>query len=116
MKSEMKHECGYPLLENKGECPICGRLMYDDGKSINRHHFVPKSRGGREQEWVHTICHNQIHGIWTEKELAEEYSDPEKIASHPEMVKFIAWIRKKDPLFYAKTKDFCERKRKRRGR
>lgn len=44
------------LYENKGKCPICGREMYDDGKAVNRHHFVPKSRGGKEQFFVHTIC------------------------------------------------------------
>lgn len=32
----------------------------------------------------------------TEKELEQEYSDPEKIKQHPEMEKFIKWVAKKD--------------------
>lgn len=102
--------------EHKGACPICERDMYDDGKSINRHHFIPKSRGGKEQFFTHTLCHNMIHSLWTEKELELEYSDPEKIKSHPEMGKFIKWVQKKYPLFYITTKDSKVRKSKRKGR
>lgn len=99
--------------DNKGDCPICDREMIDDGKSINRHHFIPKSRGGKEQEYVHTICHNKIHSIWTEKQLEKEFSDPEVIKDNPEMKVFINWIKKKDPLFYISTKD-SNKKYKRR--
>jgi hypothetical protein len=35
--------------EYKGACPICDRDMYDAAKSIDRHQFIPKSRGGKEQ-------------------------------------------------------------------
>jgi hypothetical protein len=103
-------------LDYHGKCPICDRDMYDDGKSINRHHFIPKSRGGKEQEHCHKICHNKIHSLWTEKELELEFSDPEKIKENEEMKIFINWIKKKDPLFYISTKDSNQRKSKRRGR
>lgn len=102
--------------EFKGKCPICDRDMFDDGKSINRHHFVPKSRGGKEQFYTHTICHNKIHSLWTEKELEQEFSDPERIKENTEMQTFIKWIKNKDPLFYLTTKDSNTRKHKRRGR
>lgn len=104
----------YPQYEYKGACPICDRGMYDDGKSINRHHFVPKSRGGKEQFYTHTICHNMLHRTWTNKELENEYSDPEKIKAEPVMEKFIAWVAKKDPLFYDSSKDNNNRKGKSR--
>ncbi len=94
----------YLGFEYKGICPICRREMYDDGKSINRHHFIPKCRKGRAQEYVHTVCHNTIHSIWTEKELEREFSDPETINANEEIQKFIKWIQKRDPLFYIKTK------------
>jgi hypothetical protein len=100
----------------KGACPICDRDMYDDGKSINRHHFIPKSRGGKEQFFTHTLCHNMIHSLWTEKQLEMEYSDATIIKEHPEMQTFIAWVKKKDPLFYIKTKDSNSRKVKRKGK
>ena len=82
-----------------GKCPICDRDMWKD-IFVNRHHLIPKCEGGTETEWLHQICHRKIHSIFTEKELAKEYFDPEKIKLHPEMIKFIKWIKKKDPGFY----------------
>ena len=100
----------------KGVCPICDRDMFDDGYSINRHHFIPKSRGGKEQEYCHKVCHNKLHSLWTEKELEQEFSDPKKIKEHPEIQKLVNWLKNKDPLFYIKTKDSKVRKNKRLGR
>ncbi len=99
----------------RGACPICGREMIDDGKAVNRHHFVPKSRGGKAMEFVHAVCHAQIHALWTEKELEREYSDPERIRADPRMAPFLAWVGKKPPLFFARAKSSGE-KRAKRGR
>ena len=82
-----------------GQCPICDRDMWK-GDSIDKHHMVPKCRGGKETEYLHKICHRKIHSIWTEKELEKEYNDPEKIKEHEEMQKFIKWVSKKEPDFY----------------
>lgn len=90
--------------KNLGLCPICGREMLDDGKSVNRHHFVPKCRGGKVQEHVHTLCHNKIHSLWSEKELEREFSTVEAILSNESMQEFVRWVQKKDPLFYVSTK------------
>lgn len=91
-------------LEYKGICPICDRAMYDDAKSINRHHFLPKSKGGKEQEFLHKVCHDQIHALWSNAQLEREFSDPQVIKKSGLMVGFLNWIKKKDPLFYLKTK------------
>lgn len=82
-----------------GICPICDREMWKD-KFVNRHHFLPKSKGGRETEWLHKICHRKIHSIFTNNELAREYNNPEVVRAHPEIGRFIKWISKKDPDFY----------------
>jgi hypothetical protein len=82
-------------IEVVGQCPICDRDMWK-GDSIDKHHMVPKCRGGKETEYLHKICHRKIHSIWTEK----EYNDPEKIKEHEEMQKFIKWVNKKEPDFY----------------
>ena len=82
-----------------GQCPICDRDMWK-GDSIDKHHMVPKCRGGKETEYLHKICHRKIHSIWTEKELEKEYNDSEKIKEHEEMQKFIKWVNKKEPDFY----------------
>ena len=102
----------YSQYEHKGICPICDRDMYA-GSSINRHHFIPKSRGGKVQEYVHTLYHNKIHSLWTEKQLELDYSDPQLVRSHPDMKVFIEWVKKKDPLFYIKTKSSSSKKRRR---
>jgi hypothetical protein len=109
----MKNTTFYNYL---GLCPICEREMFKDGKSTNQHHFVPKSQGGQEQEYCHRICHDKIHSIWTEKELAQEYCSAEKILEQEEMQKFVKWIKNKDPLFYASTFDTKKRLKKRKGR
>jgi len=86
-----------------GQCPICDRDMIE-GPTIDKHHFVPKCRGGKETEYVHKVCHNKIHKVWpNEKDLEREYNDPEKIKEHPEMQKFIKWVKKKDSEFYDKS-------------
>ena len=92
-----------------GNCTICDRIMID-GPTIDRHHFYPKCRGGKETEWVHKICHRKIHSVFTEKELAKKYNTAESIKFHPEIIKFIKWVSKKDPEFYDKTKTHNRKK------
>lgn len=100
--------------EYKGICPVCERDMYDAANSIDKHHFIPKCKGGKATELIHVICHRKIHSLFTESECAKEYSDPEKVRHHPEMEKFIQWISKKDPLFNDHHRDHKDRKIKRR--
>lgn len=94
----------YSIYEYKGDCPICDRPMYDDNNSINRHHFIPKSRGGKTQEYAHRICHDVLHRTFTNKELEKNFSDPIVIKENPEIKVFIEWVKNKNPLFYQSTK------------
>jgi hypothetical protein len=82
-----------------GLCPICDREMCE-GPYIDKHHFYPKCKGGRETEFVHKICHRKIHSIFTESELSKIYNNAEVIKGHPEIIKFIQWVSKKEPNFY----------------
>ncbi len=90
-------------LENLGPCPICGRDMLQDGVSVNKHHFIPKSRGGKEAHYCHTLCHNKIHSLWSVKELESTYADPQAIREDARMQDFIKWVAKKEPTFYIST-------------
>ena len=72
------------------------------GPSVDRHHLVPKSRGGRHMIWLHRVCHKKIHSVFTEKELARSYSTLDALRAHEEIQKFIIWIRNKDPEFVAR--------------
>lgn len=82
-----------------GDCPICGRVMLS-GSSVDEHHFVPKSRKGREKQFVHRICHRKIHSLFSEKALEQTYNTPEALMQDEEMRKFVAWVVRKPPEYY----------------
>lgn len=92
------------------KCPICDRDMWK-GPSIDKHHMVPKSRGGKETEFLHKICHRKIHSIWSNKELEKEFNDPAKIIFHPEIIKFVEWVKKKPCDFYDRNETHNRKKR-----
>src|SRR5262245_10132652 len=55
-----------------GSCPLCDRPMIT-GPSLDQHHPVPRSHGGRETVTMHKICHRAIHAMLSEQELAEAF-------------------------------------------
>jgi len=81
-----------------GPCPLCGRAMIP-GPSVDRHHWVPKSAGGRATDLLHTVCHRMIHRVFSERELATAYADPETVRGHPEIARFVAWVRRQPPEY-----------------
>ena len=83
-------------------CPICDRPIPESQKDA--HHLIPKSKGGKVTEYLHRICHKQIHAIFTETELAQQYHHAQALRDHPEMQKFIRWIKGKPNFFYEKTR------------
>jgi len=68
-----------------GPCEICGRPMHA-GPSVDRHHWVPRTHGGRVASTVHLVCHRMIHRVFSDRDLASAYRD---------MARFIAWVRRK---------------------
>ena len=97
-----------------GPCQICGREMIS-GDSVNEHHLIPKTFKGKETITLHKVCHSKIHSVFTERELYHHYHTPERIREHPEMEKFIKWVRKKEPEFKARNRTTND-KRSRRSR
>jgi 5-methylcytosine-specific restriction endonuclease McrA len=83
-------------------CPICDRAIPDSQKDA--HHLIPKSKGGKTTEYLHRICHKQIHALFTETELAQQYHHAQILREHPEMRKFIQWVSSKPDAFYEKTR------------
>jgi hypothetical protein len=100
----------HQMAENIGPCPLCVRDMYE-GTIINRHHLIPKSLGGKEQFWIHVVCHTKIHSVFSLRELLHHYHTWERLLDHDDIAKFVKWVQKKDPEF--KTKH-SQSKRKRR--
>ncbi|WP_062310836.1 HNH endonuclease [Polynucleobacter sinensis] len=83
-------------------CPICERPIPEAQKDA--HHLIPKSKGGKTTEYLHRICHRQIHALFSENELAREFNNASHLKEHPEMAKFIAWVRTKPHHFYEKVR------------
>jgi hypothetical protein len=79
-------------------CPLCGRPLIA-GPSVNEHHLIPRSHGGRVVGGVHRVCHDKIHAVLSEKDLARDYATWEALRGHPEIARFIDWVRRKPPEF-----------------
>lgn len=99
-------------MTSENTCPLCERELGDE--NIDRHHLVPKSKGGKVQELIHKICHRKLHATLTEKELAINYHTWASLKAHPEILKFIAWVKKQPLGFYSGSDETSDRKRKRR--
>jgi hypothetical protein len=83
-------------------CWLCSRPM---GQVTEWHHPVPKSRGGKERQPVHPICHRTIHTNFTNSDLEKRYATAEALLAHAEIGRFVAWVANKPPDFNAPTKD-----------
>jgi hypothetical protein len=83
-------------------CPLCDRPIPADQRDA--HHLVPKSRGGVQTAWLHRICHRQVHALFTETELARQYPHAEALRAHPEMARFLAWVKQKPDGFFERTR------------
>lgn len=91
-----------PPGRSLGPCPLCGREMIA-GPSVDAHHLVPKSQGGRETVDMHRVCHRKIHAELTERELRDAYHSVEALRAHPAIADFIRWVARKPPEFTKAT-------------
>jgi hypothetical protein len=82
-------------------CPICDRVIPNSQKDA--HHLIPKSKGGRATEYLHRICHRQIHALFSETELAKSLNTAESLKTHPAMQRFVSWVKNKPIAFYQRT-------------
>lgn len=80
-------------------CWLCERAL---GRTIEWHHPVPKSRGGRETVPVHPICHRTVHASFDNHALARLPRD-ELVRAAP-IDRFLRWVAGKDPDFHAPTR------------
>ncbi len=85
-----------------GNCPLCGRALVA-GPSVDAHHVVPKSQGGKVTATLHRICHRKIHATLTEKQLAREFTTWPALQAQPALASFIQWVQKKQPEYYDNT-------------
>jgi 5-methylcytosine-specific restriction endonuclease McrA len=82
-------------------CWLCSRPI---GAVTELHHPVPKSRGGKERQPVHPICHRTIHANFTNSDLEKRFATVDALLAHEEIGRFVAWIANKPSDFNAPTK------------
>jgi hypothetical protein len=73
-------------------CPICGRNT--PNQYTEKHHLVPRCKHGKEVVLVCIDCGDQVHQLFSEKELRDEYNTIDKLIAHTDIQKWIKWIRK----------------------
>ena len=90
-------------MEEKKTCPICDRII---APPANLHHLLPISKGGAGTPTVllHQVCHNKIHSLFSEKELAKNFNTIENLLANKDMQEFIRFIRKQPPTYYDRNK------------
>lgn len=103
------------MSEVIGNCPLCGMPMVK-GKSIDRHHLVPKSMKGSNIDWCHVVCHRKIHSTFSESDLFGYWYTWERLRSSYEIQKYVCWAKKqfkRNPEFIDVHKDTKDRNIKR---
>ena len=83
------------------KCPLCDRVI--PPAQADRHHLVPKSKGGLRTAFLHRVCHRQVHALLTENELAGQYATVEALLQHPELQAFVASVKIKPEDFFVRT-------------
>ncbi|MCP5396532.1 MAG: HNH endonuclease [Sphingomonadaceae bacterium] len=81
-------------------CWLCARQFET---RIQWHHTVPKAKKGKATVPVHPICHKAIHRAFTNAQLARMGEDRVAILAHPDIAKFVDWVKDKPPDFHAPT-------------
>jgi hypothetical protein len=90
-------------------CELCGREV----SHVTRHHLIPRTRhtnkkAQREFErsemkgriaWFCRPCHDHVHALFAEKTLEREFNTIEALRSHPDVARFVTWIRNKPDGF-----------------
>jgi len=74
-------------------CPICKRET--PFHCQEKHHMIPRQKKGKITILVCCSCGDQIHQIFTNKELAKKYNTVEAIVADERIQKWVEWISRK---------------------
>ena len=88
-------------------CSICQRPT--PKVCFEKHHLIPKCKKGKDSIGVCCDCANQIHELFTIKELKNTYNTLEMLLSSDKIKKWISWIQKKPNDFGVCMKKFKKR-------
>ncbi len=79
-------------MKTEIECSICKRTTPPEFKE--KHHLVPRSKNGTETIDVCCNCGDQVHNLFTNKELEKEYNTLEALLGNPDIQKWVKWVSK----------------------
>ena len=96
------------LPDQPDVCELCLRQA-----PLTRHHLIPKALHGKSyvrkrfarQEritatlWICRPCHNQIHRLFSEKELALSFNTRDALLADPRLRTFVDWLSTKPAGF-----------------
>jgi len=74
-------------------CSICNRDTPEE--YIEKHHLVPKAKKGKETIDVCCDCGDQIHQLFTNKELKNKFNTLEKLLAEPQIQGWVKWVQAK---------------------
>lgn len=95
------------------ECPLCGRPL--EPGTTDLHHLIPKQKGGTHKGVVeiHRFCHSKIHSTLDNTQLSKYYNTIELLKTHPDIEKFIKWVKNKPPTYYDKNNQNSNKRHRR---
>lgn len=82
-------------------CWLCARPL---GKSVDRFHPIPKSRGGRDTVPVHPICRETIDANFSASELVRHAQNDIPLTDNETVARFVKWVSGKPADFHSATK------------
>lgn len=80
-------------------CAVCGRATPPE--HAEKHHLVPRSKGGEATIDVCRNCGDHVHKLFTNEQLRDDYNTLEKLRAAPGMVKWIRWVRKQEGFSFS---------------
>lgn len=71
-------------------CELCTRNV----SIITKHHLIPLQKGGKKFETLSLCptCHQQIHALFTNRELATYYHTLESLKRDIKIIKYLKFI------------------------
>ena len=94
------------LMSNTIPCSICSRIPPEE--NLEKHHLIPKSKKGKETIDVCSPCGDQLHQLFTNKEMETTYNTLESLLSSEKVQTWSKWISKKPQDF-----SVCMKKKRR---
>lgn len=75
-------------------CSICGRTS-EHVCDMENHHLVPQRKGPKDTITVCVDCGNQIHMLFSNRDLRYTYNTLESLLANERVHKWVQWVRKR---------------------